>query len=126
MRAALLTVPKATLCKWTSDGTAWGVGGDAQPLGHVDVAARHGVRGVRRAVVGRLRPGEDESPTPHALRHYSVAELLTAGVDLRTVAGRLGHGGGGSTTLRVYAAWVAASDRKAAEPLRSRLPPRRP
>jgi integrase len=39
----------------------------------------------------------------HALRHYSAAELLTAGVDLRTVAGRLGHGGGGATTLRVYA-----------------------
>lgn len=63
----------------------------------------------------------------HALRHYSATELLTAGVDLRTVAGRLGHGGGGSTTLRVYAAWVAASDRKAAELLRSRLPqPRTP
>jgi integrase len=30
----------------------------------------------------------------HALRHYSATELLTAGVDLRTVAGRLGHGGG--------------------------------
>lgn len=62
----------------------------------------------------------------HALRHYSATELLTAGVDLRTVAGRLGHGGGGSTTLKVYAAWVAASDRKAAELLLSRLPsPRR-
>jgi integrase len=61
----------------------------------------------------------------HALRHYSATELLTAGVDLRTVAGRLGHGGGGSTTLKVYAAWVAASDRKAAELLRSRLPTRR-
>lgn len=60
----------------------------------------------------------------HALRHYSATELLTAGVDLRTVAGRLGHGGGGSTTLRVYAAWVAASDRKAAELLRTRLPRR--
>jgi integrase len=29
----------------------------------------------------------------HALRHYSATKLLTAGVDLRTVAGRLGHGG---------------------------------
>jgi len=48
----------------------------------------------------------------HALRHYSATELLTAGIDLRTVAGRLGHGGGGATTLRVYAAWVAAADRK--------------
>lgn len=61
----------------------------------------------------------------HALRHYSATELLTAGIDLRTVAGRLGHGGGGATTLRVYAAWVAASDRKAAEILGSRMPKRR-
>jgi integrase len=60
----------------------------------------------------------------HALRHFSATELLSAGVDLRTVAGRLGHGGGGATTLRVYAAWVAASDRKAAEILGSRLPKR--
>jgi integrase len=58
----------------------------------------------------------------HALRHYSATELLTAGVDLRTVSGRLGHGGGGATTLRVYAAWVAASDQKAAEILGSRMP----
>ena len=62
----------------------------------------------------------------HALRHYSATELLTAGVDLRTVAGRLGHGGGGATTLRVYAAWVAASDRKAAEILGSQMPKRIP
>ena len=60
----------------------------------------------------------------HALRHYSATELLSAGVDIRTVAGRLGHGGGGATTLRVYAAWVAASDRKAAEILGSRMPKR--
>lgn len=33
----------------------------------------------------------------HALRH-SATELIAAGVDIRTVAGRLGHGGGGVTT----------------------------
>lgn len=60
----------------------------------------------------------------HALRHYSATELLSAGVDIRTVSGRLGHGGGGATTLRVYAAWVAASDRKAAEILGARMPKR--
>ncbi|MGH3511322.1 MAG: tyrosine-type recombinase/integrase [Pseudonocardiaceae bacterium] len=58
----------------------------------------------------------------HALRHYSATELLAAGVDLRTVAGRLGHGGGGSTTLKVYAAWVAGADKKAANLIASRLP----
>jgi integrase len=58
----------------------------------------------------------------HELRHYSATELLAAGVDLRTVAGRLGHGGGGATTLRVYAAWVPESDRRAAATLASRLP----
>lgn len=57
----------------------------------------------------------------HALRHYSATELLTAGVDLRTVAGRLGHGGGGATTLRVYAAWVDEADRRAADLLGSRM-----
>jgi integrase len=60
----------------------------------------------------------------HTLRHYSATELVSAGVDVRTVAGRLGHGGGGSTTLKVYAAWVAESDRRAADILAGRL--RRP
>lgn len=50
----------------------------------------------------------------HAGRHYSATELIGAGVDIRTVAGRLGHGGGGTTTLRVYAAWLAESDKRAA------------
>lgn len=58
----------------------------------------------------------------HALRHYSATELLTAGVDLRTVAGRLGHGSGGATTLRFYAAWVDEADHRAAEAIATALP----
>jgi hypothetical protein len=57
----------------------------------------------------------------HALRHYSATELLAAGVDLRTVAGRLGHSDG-ITTLRTYAAWVAAADRRAAQQMAEIMP----
>lgn len=60
--------------------------------------------------------------TIHKIRHYSATELITAGVDVRTVAGRLGHGGGGTTTLRVYSAWVAETDQRAAGTLSARLP----
>jgi integrase/DNA-binding transcriptional regulator YhcF (GntR family) len=60
----------------------------------------------------------------HKLRHYSATELIAAGVDIRTVAGRLGHGSGGVTTLRVYAAWVSEADQRAAGNLASRMPPR--
>lgn len=58
----------------------------------------------------------------HQLRHFSATELIAAGVDVRTVAGRLGHGGGGTTTLRVYSAWVAEADQRAADSLAARLP----
>jgi site-specific recombinase XerD/DNA-binding transcriptional regulator YhcF (GntR family) len=58
----------------------------------------------------------------HQLRHYSATELISAGVDPRTVAGRLGHGGGGSTTLRVYSAWVSEADQKAAGAFGLRMP----
>ena len=58
------------------------------------------------------------------LRHYSATELITAGVDIRTIAGRLGHGSGGATTLRVYAAWTAEADQRAAATLSARMPTR--
>ncbi|SFM77562.1 Site-specific recombinase XerD [Pseudonocardia ammonioxydans] len=60
----------------------------------------------------------------HGLRHYSATELIAAGMDIRTVAGRLGHGGGGVTTLRVYAAWLAEADQRAAAGITARLPER--
>jgi integrase/DNA-binding transcriptional regulator YhcF (GntR family) len=58
----------------------------------------------------------------HQLRHYSATELISSGVDVTTVGGRLGHGGGGSTTLRFYSAWVSEADQRAAGTLSSRLP----
>jgi integrase len=55
------------------------------------------------------------------LRHFNATQLLAAGVDLRTTAGRLGHTDGGATTLKVYADWMPATDRKAAEQLAADL-----
>jgi DNA-binding transcriptional regulator YhcF (GntR family) len=60
----------------------------------------------------------------HKLRHYSATELVAAGVDVRTVAGRLGHSGGGTTTLRTYAAWVSEADQRAASGIATRMPSR--
>jgi integrase/DNA-binding transcriptional regulator YhcF (GntR family) len=62
--------------------------------------------------------------TFHKLRHYSATELIAGGVDVRTVAGRLGHSGGGSTTLRTYTAWVSEADQRAATGLGSGMPSR--
>lgn len=70
---------------------------------------------------GRLVAKLGIDTTLKELRHYSATELLTAGVDLRTVAGRLGHGDG-TTTLRHYAAWVGSADRAAAGVIGTRTP----
>jgi integrase len=62
--------------------------------------------------------------TFHKLRHYSATELIAGGVDPRTVAGRLGHGGGGTTTLKTYTAWVSEADQRAARGLGAGMPQR--
>ncbi len=57
----------------------------------------------------------------HDLRHYVATQLLAAGVDVRTVAGRLGHRSA-STTLNVYSHFLPEADRAASEVLASLLP----
>lgn len=52
----------------------------------------------------------------HDLRHYVATRLLAAGVDVRTVAGRLGHRNP-ATTLNVYAHFVPEVDQQAADVL---------
>ncbi|RIQ29136.1 GntR family transcriptional regulator [Jiangella rhizosphaerae] len=73
---------------------------------------------------GRLVAKLGIDTTLHKLRHYNATELIAAGVNIRTVAGRLGHGSGGMTTLRSYAAWVSEADQRAAGEIAARMPPR--
>jgi site-specific recombinase XerD len=63
--------------------------------------------------------------TLRSLRHYNAAQMLAAGIDLRTEAGRLGHAGGGAMTLKVYAHRTCPADQRAAELLASELRARR-
>jgi integrase len=46
----------------------------------------------------------------HDLRHFTATQLIGAGVDIRTVAGRLGHADP-SVTLRVYSHALEERDR---------------
>jgi len=59
--------------------------------------------------------------TLKALRHFSATEMVAAGVDVRTVAGRMGHADP-SMTLRIYSHRRAERDREAAAILGKTLP----
>jgi integrase len=52
----------------------------------------------------------------HDLRHFAATHMLTSGVDVRTVSGRLGHANA-STTLGVYAQFMEPADAAAADVL---------
>ena len=54
----------------------------------------------------------------HQLRHFTATQLIAAGVDVRTVSGRLGHADP-SITLMVYSHVLEAQDRAASEYLGS-------
>ena len=69
------------------------------------------ITGAFRRLRGKL---DLDEVNLHHLRHFSATQLIAAGVDIRTVAGRHGHADA-SVTLKVYAAFVAAADRKAAD-----------
>jgi integrase len=77
-----------------------------------ELATRRWERLRTRAGVGNVRL--------HDLRHFVATELLTQGIDVRTVANRLGHART-STTMDIYWAFVPARDRDAADHLESIL-----
>ena len=68
----------------------------------------------RRAVVNALRM--------HDLRHQAATTLLNRGISPRAVSERLGHSRT-STTLDIYARFIPAADREAADILAGFLTP---
>lgn len=75
-------------------------------------------------VTGFMRRVRTEAGLPHLkthhLRHWMATEWLGAGVDVVTVAGRLGHSNP-NTTYRVYSHFLPERDREAADRLGARL-----
>ena len=71
---------------------------------------------VSRAFARLCRKAGIKGVRLHDLRHYVATRLLSAGTDVRTVAGRLGHRNA-ATTLNVYSHFLAESDRDAANVL---------
>jgi integrase len=59
--------------------------------------------------------------TLHGLRHYNATQMLSSGIDIRTAAGRLGHAGGRTMTLSVYAHRTRPTDQRAAVLLAGQL-----
>ncbi|NOX31216.1 MAG: site-specific integrase [Actinobacteria bacterium] len=113
----VVAVLKATLVRRTDAAAAAGV--ELCPAAYIWSQDIRGTRPVypdtMTARFGRVR---DDLGLGHVqlrhLRHYAATQLLSAGVDVRTVAGRLRHARP-AMTLDRYAAWVPARDREAAD-----------
>jgi integrase len=58
----------------------------------------------------------------HSLRHFTATQLIAAGVDIRTVSGRLGHANA-SMTLGIYSHVLEAKDREAGQIMGQLLKP---
>ena len=98
---------------------ALGAGVAFSPDGFVFPASIDGTKPWRPEIwtrrFSRLREDAGIKVRLHDVRHFVATTLLTSGVDLATVAGRLGHGGGGKTTLAMYSHFLSEPDRLAAD-----------
>ena len=75
---------------------------------HPQAVNRWWDRGMRRKVPSLV------GVSPHDLRHFAASFLIASGVDVQTVAHRLGHANA-SVTLAVYSHLMPAADRAAAD-----------
>jgi integrase len=98
----------ATMCGTVLDGSAF-------VFSHEPDGSRPWRPDVVTHAFGRLRDRAGLSSVRlHDLRHFVATRLLASGVDVRTVAGRLGHRNA-ATTLNVYSHFLEEADREAAE-----------
>jgi len=110
---ALLVQYRARVDEWASESGA-AIADDALVFSpHVDGAIPLRPDNVTGFFI-RVRDGLGlEGVRLHDLRHFTATQLIGAGVDVRTVAGRLGHSDP-SLTLRVYSHVIEERDRAAA------------
>ena len=99
---------RAAMCRaeLTDDAFVFSNAGDCSEPWFPDSVSR----GFKRLCVAEGLP----DVRLHDLRHFVASQLLSAGVDVRTVAGRLGHRNA-ATTLNVYAHFLEQADRGAAD-----------
>lgn len=95
-------VPDPYIFGWSPDGSTWWT-----PNSVTKTFAKV------RATVAKTRPEAAAVKLKH-LRHFVATQLLAAGVDIGTVAGRLAHARR-STTIDIYTAFLPPADRHAAE-----------
>lgn len=115
--AASLAVVAAHRLRQREMALAWGASVEPTSFlfcrdGFPWISWRGDVVGHRFAKL-RVRAGL-ESVRLHDLRHYVASQLIGAGVDPVTVAGRLGHAKP-SMTLDMYASFLPARDRESAD-----------
>jgi integrase len=124
---ATVAALRAHLARLEAEATAGGV--QLAPDGFVFSPALDGTMAMRPGNVtnfmARLR---DDAGCPgvklHHLRHFMATRALAAGMDVRTVAGRLRHDP--TMTLRVYGHFLEEQDRKVADHMGELMPRREP
>ena len=111
------------------DGVAATAAAELDPAGFVLSPRADGKRPMLPDTLGHrflaLVAGLGMNYHLHQLRHFTATQLLAAGVDPRTVSGRLGHATT-STTLRIYAHAVEGRDQAAAGIIGDTLRPKQP
>ncbi len=110
---ALLTRHRVLVDRWASDANAVVAEASFVFSPHVDGSQPFRPDNVTNFFI-RVRDSlKLKNVRLHDLRHFTATQLIGAGVDVRTVAGRLGHSDP-SLTLRVYSHALEERDRAAA------------